>query len=158
DPMNDDRVLVGFYMSNDKMGKDGAGGIDRDYTCRITPHANYEGSLPPRTVNGKIISAAPADSMLRHPAYNADLALPRAQISLEMKPDGSLTGSVGGYRPWKPVYKGWVDAGGTVIEILTWVQLPAVYYALRRNADYSPTGRGGEKTHISFALRIDALP
>jgi hypothetical protein len=36
--------------------------------------------------------------------------------------------------------------------------LPAVYYALRRNADYSPTGPGGEKTHISFALRIDALP
>jgi hypothetical protein len=38
------------------------------------------------------------------------------------------------------------------------VQLPSVYYALRRNADYSPTGPGGEKTHISFALRIDALP
>jgi hypothetical protein len=45
-----------------------------------------------------------------------------------------------------------------VIEVLTWVQLPAVYYALRRNADYSPTGPEGEKTHISFALRIDALP
>jgi hypothetical protein len=42
--------------------------------------------------------------------------------------------------------------------VLTWVQLPAVYYALRRNADYSPSGPGGEKTHISFALRIDALP
>jgi len=36
--------------------------------------------------------------------------------------------------------------------------LPSVYYALRRNADYSPTGPGGEKTHISYALRIDALP
>jgi len=38
------------------------------------------------------------------------------------------------------------------------VQLPAVYYALRRNADYSPPGHRGVKTHISFALRIDALP
>jgi len=158
DPMNDDHVMVGFYMSNDKMVKDGAGGIARDYTFRITPHAKYEGILPARTVNGKIISTAPADIMLRDPAYNHDLELLRAQISLEMKPDGSLTGYVGGYRPWKPVYKGWVDARGTVIEVLTWVQLPAVYYALRRNADYSPTGPGGEKTHISFALRIDALP
>jgi hypothetical protein len=77
-------------------------------------------------------------------------------VDLEMKPDGSLTGYVGGYRPWEAVYKGWVNARGTVIEVLTWVQLPAVYYALRRNADYSPTG--GEKTHISFAMRIDALP
>src|SRR5262249_9680714 len=81
-----------------------------------------------------------------------------ARVNLEMKADGSLTGYVGGYRPWEAVYKGWVNARGTVIEVLTWVQLPAVYYALRRNADYSPTGPGGEKTHISFALRIDALP
>ena len=41
-----------------------------------------------------------------------------------MKPDGSLTGYVGGYRPWEPVYKGWVNARGPVIESLTWVQLP----------------------------------
>jgi hypothetical protein len=44
-----------------------------------------------------------------------------------------------------------------VIESLTWVQLPAVYYALRRNADFAPT-QGGEKTHISYAMRIEALP
>jgi len=33
-----------------------------------------------------------------------------------------------------------VGARGPVIESLTWVELPAVYYALRRHADYSPTG------------------
>ena len=45
-----------------------------------------------------------------------------------------------------------------MIEALTWVRLPDVYYALKRNADYSPTGPGGEKTHISYAERIDAMP
>ena len=45
-----------------------------------------------------------------------------------------------------------------MIESLTWVRLPDVYYALQRNADYSPTGPKGEKTHISFALRVDAVP
>jgi hypothetical protein len=158
DPMNDDHVQVGFYMSNDKMVKDGNGNIARDYTFRIAPNAKYEGILPARTSNGKIISTAPADIMLRDPGYNRDLELLRARLNLEMKPDGSLTGYVGGYRPWEAVYKGWVNARGTVIEVLTWVQLPAVYYALRRSADYSPTGPGGEKTHISFALRVDALP
>src|SRR4029077_14312217 len=108
--------------------------------------------------NGRIISTSPADIMLRDPAYTRDLELLGARVNLEMKPDGSLTGYVGGYRPWEAVYKGLVNARGTVIEVLTWVQLPAVYYALRRNADYSPTGPGGEKTHISFALRIEALP
>lgn len=158
DPMNDDHVKVGFYMSKDKMIKDGLGNIARDYSFRIAPDAKYEGVLPARTVKGRIISTAPADIMLRDPSYSADLELLRARVDLEMKADGALTGYVSGYRPWEPVYRGWVNARGTVIEVLTWVQLPAVYYTLRRNADYSPSGPGGEKTHISFALRIDALP
>ena len=158
DPMNDNHVTVGFYMSKDKMVKDGNGNIATDYTFRIAPNAKYEAVFPARTSNGRIISTAPSDVMLRDPGYTMDLELLRARVDLEMKPDGSLTGQVGGYRPWEAVYRGWVNARGTVIEVLTWVQLPAVYYALRRNADFSPNGPGGEKTHISFALRIDALP
>ena len=158
DPMNDDQVTVGFYVSDDKMVKDGLGEIARDYTFRVAPHAKYEGILPARTVNGRIISTAPADIMLRDPGYTRDLELLRARVDLEIKPDGSLRGLVGGYRPWEAVYKGWVNARGPVIEVLTWVQLPGVYNALRRDADYSPTGPAGEKTHISFALRVDALP
>ena len=158
DPMNDNHVKVGFYVSNDKMVKDGNGNIAPDYTFRIAPHAKYEGIFAARTSKGRIISTIPADIMLRDPGYTRDLELLRARVNLEMKPEGSLTGYVGGYRPWEPVYKGWVNARGPVIESLTWVQLPAVYYALRRHADYSPTGAGGEKTHISFALRIEALP
>src|SRR6185295_690390 len=95
---------------------------------------------------------------LRDPSYSRDLELLRARVQLEMKPDGSLTGYLGGYRPWEPVYKAWVNARGPVIESLTWVQLPGVYYALRRSADSSQTGTDGEKNHISFAMRIEALP
>ncbi|WP_068874791.1 MULTISPECIES: hypothetical protein [unclassified Phenylobacterium] len=45
-----------------------------------------------------------------------------------------------------------------MIETYSGVQLPALWYALRRNADYSPSGPRGPKTHISFALRLDAVP
>jgi hypothetical protein len=158
DPMNDDNVTVGFYMSDDKMVKDGNGNIARDYTFAIKPHAKYEAIFPARSVKGVISSTKPVEGMLRDPAYWRDLELLQAQVKLQMKPDGSLTGYVGGYRPWEPVYKGWVQARGPVIESLTWVELPGVWYALRRGADYSPTGRKGEKTHISYALRVDALP
>ena len=158
DPMNDENVTVGFYASNDKMVKDGNGNIARDYTFSIKPHAKYEAIFPARVSNGVITSTKPVDGTLREPAYWRDLELLRAQVKLQMKPDGSLTGYVGGYRAWEPVYRGWVMARGPVIESLTWVQLPAVWYALRRNADYSPTGRKGEKTHISYALRVEALP
>jgi hypothetical protein len=156
--MNDEDVTVGFYASDDKMVKDGNGNIARDYTFSIKPDAKYEALFPARSKNGVIASTKPSEGMLRDPAYLRDLELLRAQVKLTMKPDGSLTGYVGGYRPWEPVYKAWVNARGPVIEALTWVQLPGVYYALQRNADYSPSGRKGERTHISYALRVDALP
>lgn len=157
DPLNDEHVTVGFYVSDDKMVKDGNGNIARDYTFSIKPDAKYEAIFPARSKNGVVTSTAAVQGTLRDPGYLRDLELLRAQVKLEMKPDGSLTGYVGGYRPWEPVYKAWVNARGPVIEALTWVQLPGVYYALRRNADYSPTGKG-PNTHISYALRVDALP
>jgi len=158
DPMNDKDVQVGFYLSGDKMVKDGNGNIARDYTFRIKPHAKYEAVFPARTVKGRVVSTKASNANMRNPAYDRDLELLRARIDLTMKEDGSLRGYVGGYRPWKPVYEGWVVARGPVIESLTWVQLPGVYYALQRAADYSPTGVDGEKTHISYALRVEALP
>ena len=158
DPMNDRNVKVGFYVSDDKMVKDGNGNIASDYSFRIKPHAKYEGIVLARTVKGRITSTRPADIMLRNPAYDRDLELLRARVDLTIQPDGALKGYVGGYRPWEPIYRGWVNARGPVIEALTWVQLPGVYYALKRNADYSPKGSKGEKTHISYALRVSAIP
>jgi hypothetical protein len=157
-PMNDDKVTVGVYSSTDALVKDGLGNIARDYSFRVAPNAKFEGIFRARTSNGRIVSTSPVDFKMRDPSYSRELELLRARVDLEMKADGSLVGYIGGYRPWKIVYKGWVDARGPVIEALTWVQLPAVYYALERNADFSPTGPGGDKTHISFALRVEAVP
>jgi len=158
DPANDSQVMVGFYMSQDNMVKGGDGNISPHYTYRIQPHAKYEGLFPARTVDGVIESREPAHVMLRDPSYTRDLELLQAQIKLEMKDDGTLRGYVGGYRPWLPVYQGRVNACDPVIESLTWVELPAVYYALSRGADYHPEGKSEEKAHISYALRVDALP
>lgn len=47
---------------------------------------------------------------------------------------------------------------GQVNEVLTWIDLPAAWCALERNADYSADGSSEEKTHMSFALRVDAIP
>lgn len=158
DPMNDSNVQVGIYASADKMVKDGNGEIARDYTFRILPHAKYEGVFHAKTKDGVITSTAPSDMMMRDPGYTQDLELLRAQVKMTMQPDGSLKGYVGGYRPWDAIYRGWVNARGPVIESLTWVQLPAVWYALKRTADFSPAGPTGEKTHVSFAMRVDAIP
>ncbi|HEV7694219.1 MAG TPA: hypothetical protein VGO52_25515, partial [Hyphomonadaceae bacterium] len=159
DPMNDSDVKIGFYNSKDPMVKDGAGNVARKYTFKITPDAKFEGILKAKTVNGEVVTTEPTKEMwLRDPSYTRELQLLNAQARFKMRPDGSLSGLLAGYRPWFPIYRGWVEARGSVIEQLTWVQLPGVWYALKRNADYSPEGANGEKTHISFAMRIDAIP
>jgi hypothetical protein len=159
DPMNDPNVKVGFYNSKDPMVKDGTGNIARRYTFRIAPDAKFEGILNARTVNGEIVSTEPAQEMwIRDPSYARELQLLQAQVKLKIQPDGALTGILAGYRPWQRFHQGMVEARGSVIEQLFWVELPGVWRALKRNADYSPTGPGGEKTHISYALRIDAIP
>jgi hypothetical protein len=159
DPMNDPHVTLGLYMSPDKLVKDGNGNVAPDYSFRIKPDAKFEALFKARTVRGVIVSTAPTDEIwLRDPGYAREVQLLKAQVKLTMREDGSLKGYLGGYRPWEPVYKGWVNARGPVIEALTWIRLPDVYYALRRGADYSPTGPKGEKTHISFAFRVEAVP
>ncbi len=159
DPMNDDKVRIGFYDSADALVKDGLGDVAKNYTFRIKPHARFEGVMDVRTVNGRIVSDQPAQEVwLRDPSYTRYLQLLQARVDLEMKPDGKLTGYLAGYRPWLDIHRGWVEARGSVIEQLTWVELPGVYHALKRNADYSPSGPGGERTHISTAMRIDAVP
>lgn len=159
DPMNDDDVTVGFYPSGDKLVKDAMGGIAPDYTFRIRPDPKLEAVFKAKSVNGRIVSKRAMDEVwMRDAGAARELQLLKAKIDLTLKPDGGLSGYIGGYRPWKPVYDGYVRARGPVIEALTWVKLPDVFYALRRNADYSPEGAKGEKTHISFAYRVDAIP
>jgi hypothetical protein len=158
DPMNDSKVEVGFYMSSDKLVKDGNGDIARDYTFRIKP-SKLEGIFKASTSNGVITSKGPMPEVwTRDPGGARDLQLLNARLKLKMKADGSLEGYIGGYRPWKPVYTALVNARGPVVEVLGWIELPAIYYALKKNADYSPTGPKGEKTHISYAMRVNAIP
>lgn len=158
DPMNDDDVEVGFYHSGDKIVRDGMGNVATDYTFAIKPHARQEAIFRGRTENGKIIAKGVGNVVLRNPGADPELPLLKSRLEFQMKPDGGLTGMIGGYRPWLPVYKGWIAGRGAVIEVLTWVEMPDVWYALRRYADYSPSGPGGEKSYISFALSVDATP
>ena len=157
DPMNDPRVRVGFYVSDDRIVRDGAGGVATDYTFAIKPDAKMQAFFDGASRNG-VIAARATDTVWIHGPDMDDLELAKAQLRLEMKADGALSGLVGGYRPWLPFYEKLVNARGPVVEALTWVRLPDIYYALRRHADYSPTGAGGEKTYISYELRVDASP
>jgi hypothetical protein len=158
DPMNDSNIDIGFYVSGDKLVKDGNNEIARDYTFRIKP-STLEGTMKAASHNGLIVSKGATPEFWMHDAGNTrDLQLLKARLKLQMKPDGTLEGYIAGYRPWMPVYNALVNARGPVVEVLGWIEIPSIYYALKRHADYSPSGPKGEKTHISYAMRVNAIP
>ncbi|MGE0408427.1 MAG: hypothetical protein AB7P23_04095 [Amphiplicatus sp.] len=158
DPMNDEDVSLGVYLSSDQLSKNGAGDIARDYTFRIKPHWKYEALFKGKVVDGRITTETSPAVFVRDAGFGNGLELLQARADFEMQPDGGLKGYLGGYRPWAPLYEEWLKKRGWAFESNAGVELPALWYALRRNSTYSPTGPGGEKTHISYALRVDAVP
>jgi hypothetical protein len=159
DPMNDPNVTVSIYAGQDKVVTSGAGKVTRDYTFRVQPHPLQEASMKARIVKGKLITEVTPEIIMQGPAGGyGGMHMLKARGEFQLTADGELEGMMGGYIPWEPIYDGMVRARGPIVEILGWVRLPDVYYALRRYADYSPEGPKGRKTHISYAMRIHAVP
>ena len=60
-----------------------------------------------------------------------------AKLRLTIAPDGKMTGMLGGYQSWYPLY--WSNAkGGYIDERGFGVDAPALYYALKKSADADP--------------------
>ena len=81
----------------------------------------------------------------------------KARLRFNLKPDGTLAGMIGGYMPWYPLYHG-MSVGGYVEEYASSVDLPGVYYALKKLADSDPDPATKENRAISAAYAIDAVP
>lgn len=81
----------------------------------------------------------------------------KAHLRFNLKPDGTLTGMIGGYMPWYPIYHG-MSVGGYVEEYASSVDLPGVYYALKKLADSDPDPATKQNRAISAAYAIDAVP
>lgn len=159
DPMNDANVTLGIYAGQDKVVTSGEGKVNRDYTFRVQPHPLQEAVLKARIVNGRVITDISPEITMQAPAGGyGGMRMLKARGDFQMKENGQLEGMMGGYIPWEPIYDGFVRARGPIVEILGWVRLPDVYYALERYADYSPDGASARKTHISYAMRIQATP
>ena len=161
DPMNDDHVDVGVYLAKDPIVKDASGEVARDYTFRTDPDRRFQSVVQTRTRGGVLETSGPAEIRMRAeptpPMFSKELALHAARFRLQLKSDETLEGYMGGYRDWRTIYKGWAGAG-VIHEMVTHIQLPGLWYALERNADYKPDPVTGKNTAISVAYFMHAVP
>jgi hypothetical protein len=95
--------------------------------------------------------------MIGEPYMFSELNLLQTHVRLQIQPDGTLAGILGGYQDWLKIYYMYGTAG-YFWEGMVGIDMPGVYYTLRRLADAYPDPQTHENTRISTAYRIEALP
>ena len=154
--MNDNSVDVYLLNSDDTNGKSANGAkILPDYSFRPSTRpqfANYRQKLHGKIVNGVIITD-PADTISMNLIYAGVTTLHDAAMRLEIKPDGRLKGTLGGYVDWRKL-----TPADSQSESLSGFQCPALYNAMKNAADGMKDPVTGECNGISVAYDIEGEP
>ena len=155
---NDPDVTVRIMSSFDAVSRDANGKMRADSTFRIDPDPRWQNTLKGRIDNGVLTTEPVAEiSMRGDPYVQAQYRFKHGRVRMELTRDGGLQGVIGGYQKWRTLFWRYGDAGW-VVEHAASVNVPGLYYALKRLADADPDPKTGENTTISSAYRFDALP
>ncbi len=161
-PTNDSAATLTFTSSPDNLMRDAIGGIASDYSFRVNPDElkNNEVKVAVTIKDGVIKVTEPQDLVVRKSRADrrgrrrGGLTLHDGQLDLKMT-DHGLEGLIGGYQPWEPIWRG---RASYINEIVSKVDSPSIWYALKRNADGVPDPVSGEMTAISATYNLWAVP
>ena len=155
---NDNSVDVTLLYSKDPMVKSASGTqILPDATFRLTDNpefTHYFTRLHGRIVNGVILTD-PVKLLQMHLGIDPELNLYDARMRLQIMPDGTLKGVLGGYQDWRKIMM--VNANSTA-ESYYGFQCPAMYNAFKRLADGLRDPVTGEYNGVSSAYDVEGVP
>lgn len=150
----DGEVTVTFDRGLNTVMRDAKGGVllGSSYTVDPDPrsHTVFKGQLR----NGVLTVDASEFFMQGESQFYAVLRMKQAKLRLTLNPDGSIYGVLGGYQPWLDYYH-YLSIRGENDGL---VDLPGVYYAMRRLADADPDPQTGQNRAISAAYYLEAAP
>lgn len=155
----DGAVTVTIDRALDRITRDASGGnAQADMTYRIDPDPRSHNVLHGRIKGGVVTTTEPAPvRIVFDPYLMPELNLTETHLRIEMKPDGTGLALIGGYQPWDVVYYSMANQGH-IKEYAASIDVPAVYYALKKNADGDPDPKTGENRRISSAYRLELVP
>lgn len=155
---NDDDVTVGVYRALERVERDGSGDVRADATFRIDTDPRSHNTLRGRIKDG-VLTTDPVDhlKLVGDPYAIMDFDFRQARIRLAFRPDGSAKGILAGYHDWRPIY--WhYGSSGWVVEHSTALEVPAIYYGLKKFADAYPDPKTGQNMAISITYELDVRP
>ncbi len=157
DPQNSPDVTVTITRALEAPTKDSGGNVETNLTFTSDPNPRWHNVLHGRIKDGVLTTDSADVNMLGDPFWIQEFHFKDARLRLKIAQDGSLRGFLGGYHPWFPFYwqygsEGWgVDATNNV-------DLPGLYYGLKKTADGYPDPKTGQNTMISSAWLVEAVP
>lgn len=158
DPYDDDDVTLGLYTSKDPIVKDGNGNVATEYSYKIENDPEHSSVLRGKVTKGILEVNEPQEVRWQEASLDPVLTLYSARVRFEFKPDGTLEGMIGGYKPIKEAIDTWVTTNPTGVELVSHVDLTAAWYAIKRHADARLDPQTGQNTAISTAIRYSAVP
>ncbi|HLG89429.1 MAG TPA: hypothetical protein VKZ79_19795 [Alphaproteobacteria bacterium] len=155
----DGDVTISIDRATDRITRDASGtAAQADMSYQIDPDSRSHNELKGHIHNGVVTTTEPGNvHIVFDPYLMPELDLSRAKMRIEIKPDGTAWALLGGYQPWKIVYYSMANQGH-IKEYAASIDVPALYYALKKYADAEPDPKTGENTAISSAYRIEAVP
>lgn len=158
-------------ISGDDLGKDGPVTVTfvralnilmRDARSEVLHGSSYTIDSDPRSqsifkghIKDGMVSIEPGDfSMQGESQFYAVLRFKNTHLRLRMNPNGTLSGIIGGYQPWLDFFHFLAVRG----EESGQVDMPGVYYAMKRLADADPDPETGQNRAISAAYYLEAAP
>lgn len=108
-------------------------------------------------IKGGVITVEPKDIALQAEAgIIPEYKFKKAQLRLTIDAKGNLSGYLGGYIAWQSYY--WLIASHGTSSEESSLDVPGVYYALRKQADADPDPVTHQNTQISSTFRIEGVP
>ena len=155
----DGDVEVGIHVgSRSTLVQNARGEVQSDTTRSvISADTRWHNVVHGKVHNGVITTDIFDLNLLGHPTWIPELHFRQARMRLEVQPDGSLKGTVGGYQDLTTMYYNTVKSG-ILFEVFNSGSCPAAYYAFKRAADGYPDPKTGECTAISTAFAIEGVP
>ena len=157
DEQNDDDVTVAFYRAQERAQSDSNGGMLGGLSFHIDPNPRWHNIMHGKIKNGVVTTEPTNLNIATDPFVMPEHKFTRARLRLQIAANGNMKGRLGAYHAWYPYY--WMYGVGTWgVEATNNIDLPGLYYALKRAADADPDPKTGENTSISLAYQIDAVP
>ncbi len=156
DLRTDPEVIVRVQSGADELILDTGGMPVAGASMQVSNDPKYRWESPGRIVDGVVITTRNADMRVPSSHLDKNPFIRDARMRIELAPDGSAKGLVGGYQDvseqWRK-YVGYARNGTSHNK----AGCPAVHYVLTKNADGHRDPKTGRCTTISSAYEFKAV-